>query len=147
MPSEKSTTHSYYSQNLEEAVLSQVTEGVREDEMYPEHKGFHHAITSKEAEQRLARKGGNCYLTRYSDSNCRYILSVYQSRPTRIVKHFKIGRSEDGKYRIDGKQKSFDNIESLLRYYEMNSIDPAFASIGKICAEEEFMHQGCCTIA
>lgn len=39
---------------------------------------YHGAITGEEAERKLREHGGNCYLTRYSESREVYVLSVYK---------------------------------------------------------------------
>ncbi len=115
--------------------------------MLPEHKAFHHTITQIEAEKRLKRKGDCCcYLTRYSRTNECYILSVYQSRPTSTMKHFKIEKDGNGKYKIKRKELIFDTIEELLEHYENNSIDPALKNIGKKYTEDEYMESQCCCI-
>ncbi len=130
---------SAYSQAEQELfVLSQVQEGVKESSMIPEHEGYHHTITAKEAEERLKRRGSHCYLTRYSNTNGCYILSIYQSTPTTTVKHFKIDKSRDGKFKIKNKQMEFDSIEELLAHYEEHTIDPAFKNIGRKYTEDEY---------
>ena len=114
--------------------------------MIEEHKGYHHEISSKEAEKRLRRKGGHCYLTRYSNTHSCYILSTLQSRPTPTIRHYRIEKDKQ-KYRIKGKTLTFDGINELLTYYEENSIDPALINIGSKYTEEDYTKsQGCCCL-
>ena len=75
--------------------------------------------------------GGLCYLTRFSESNKSYVLSVYQDEPTEIIKHFKILIDRDRDYaQIQGKSQWFENVHKLLSHYEHVRFDPAFRSIG-----------------
>lgn len=122
-------------------------EGLEEDLMIPEHEGYHHIISQNEAERRLRQNGGRCYLTRYSNTNKCYILSISQTAPTSTIRHFIIDKEKDGVCRIRGKQKEFGSIEELLAYYEENAIDPALRNIGKKYTEEDYTKdQKCCMI-
>lgn len=67
--------------------------------MIKEHVGYHEMITGKEAEQRLKKHGGHCYLTRYSKIKDCYILSVYEHLNASTW-HFKIAIDKDGKHKI-----------------------------------------------
>ena len=106
--------------------------------MLGEHPSYHQSITSDEAEHRLQKCGGHCYLTRFSESNERYILSVYQDIPTYTIKHYRI-TVERGDIYIEGKKRYFDSIRELLAFYENNRIDPAFKTIGRQYAEDEYI--------
>ena len=113
--------------------------------MMRDHPGYHQSITGNEAKRRLAMYGGICYLTRYSDLNRCYVLSVYQKQmPDDIIKHFKIIIEYTGKYRIEGKEETFSDIVPLLEYYEKNRIDPAFKSIGQRYTEDIYKLQEKC---
>ena len=95
-----------------------------------EHPSYHGSITSEEAKRRLQMWGGLCYLTRFSKSNQRYMLSVYQDKLD-IIKHFRLLIDRDRNYaQIQGKRQSFKNIDRLLHHYEYERISPAFRSIG-----------------
>ena len=113
---------------------------VNEERMAGEHRSYHDAITGDEAERRLEQHGGHCYLTRYSQIRGCYVLSVYkQHRLTSAVKdHYEIVIESRKKYRIKGKTKTFDSIQSLLGYYEQNRIDPTLRSIGLAYTEDEY---------
>lgn len=105
-----------------------------------EHDGYHRSITGEEAERRLKAHGNHCYLTRYSEKNKCYMLSVYQKSPTPITKHFRIsfkGSGDSKTIKIEGKTREFKGIRDLLREYESNPIDPAFMSIGRALTERE----------
>ena len=50
------------------------------------HNSYHHSITGEEAERRLKIRGGDCYLTRYSEANKCFILSVHkQQSPKNVI--------------------------------------------------------------
>ena len=106
-----------------------------------EDESYHKTITGEEAEQRLARHGGHCYLTRYSRMRDCYVLSVYEFR--KYLKpetdHFEIVVEANGKQRIKGKSTSFDTIQQLLEHYRQNRINPAFRSIGEVYTEEQYI--------
>ena len=109
--------------------------------MMDDDTSYHGSITSEEAKQKLKMCGGLHYLTRFSESNQRYMLSVYQNEPKELIKHFRllIHRDSDGRkcVQIEGKEKSFRRMEQLLQYYEDNRIDPAFECIGYLCKPEK----------
>ena len=95
-----------------------------------EHSSYHQSIPGDEAERRLRRFGGHCYLTRYSETRKCYVLSVFENqKPYSVVRHFKIIK-KDGKFNIYGKSTTFDDLQSMLTHYEQNRIDPALRSIG-----------------
>ena len=112
------------------------------------HDSYHKNITEKEAEQRLHLRGGHCYLTRYSSIRGRCVLSVYKHHElplTPEVGHFDI-IEKHGKYRIEGKKAVFDNVGSLLEYYQKYSISPAFKSIGQVYTEDAYKVDVSCNI-
>lgn len=112
--------------------------GIEETKMMGEHASYQQNITGSEAEQRLAMCGRPCYLTRFSEKLQCYVLSVHK-RDT--VKHFKIIIEEDYQHRIDGKRKTFSDIDALLSYYERNRFDPAFSMIGRCYTEQDFRQE------
>ena len=117
-----------------------IMRGVRETKILKEHAAYHQAINGEEAERRLKKCGGHCYLTRYSNAQECYVLSVHEhqrhSKPT--ICHFKIVIEDNGEHRIDGKVIVFQDIQSLLGHYEQERIDPALRSIGKAYTEAEY---------
>ena len=103
-----------------------------------EHNSYHEEITGEEAEKRLRKKGGHCYLTRYNKASHYYILSVFKpQQPRDVVRHFKIVM-DNGRKRIDGLDKEFRDVASLLEHYEHWRIDPGLRSIGQACTEAEY---------
>ena len=106
--------------------------------MIEDHASYHRAITGEEGEKRLKKHGGSCYLTRYSESQECYILTVYESASNPVKKHFAIEKSDTGEHKIRGKSMTFSGIQQLLEYYEQNTIDPALRSIGKAYTEDEY---------
>ena len=109
---------------------------LHEWEIMGEHPSYHGSITSTEAKRRLQKHGRRCYLTRYSESNTCYILTVYQEKPAEIIKHFRL-RIDRGLAQVEEKGMSFTNIWRLLNYYENHRIDPAFKNIGESYPEYE----------
>ena len=110
--------------------------------MIGEHPSYHQAITGMEIERRLEEAGGHRYLTSYSKEHKCYVLSVfeYKTPPSdSAIEHFQIEiASNTGMLRVQNKTQSFDDISSLLRYYERNRIDPALRTIGEAYTEEEY---------
>ena len=108
--------------------------------MLPKHEEYHFQISSKVAERRLKKRGGHCYLTRYSESQQSYILSVYkkESLLRHIIEHYRILISNSGSLKIEGKDMEFYNIQHLLNYYENNPITPALSSIGYAYTQKQY---------
>ena len=128
---------------------AQITHGVKEGEMLGEHPGYHQEITGEQAEQRLRKCGGHCYLTRFSKKRGYYVLSVHEHRkPLKpVIKHFKIVIHKNGGTKIEGKSNTFRGIQPLLEHYEKNRIDPAMSSIGNAYTEDEYRRgSSSCTI-
>ena len=113
-----------------------------------EHSSYHQSIPGEEARRRLKKSGLNhCYLTRYSDADKHYKLTIYmKQRPLEVVKNFRILLEGGGRCRIEGKEEIFDSIEQLLEHYEHNRLDPAFKTIGKNYTEDAYRHNKWCTI-
>lgn len=100
--------------------------------MMGEHPSYHQAITGAEAEQRLKEYNVHCYLTRYSKLHEGYVLSVYENQiQNSVIEHFCIEVLNDGKLKIAGKNRTFDDIQHLLLHYEKHRINPALRSIGE----------------
>ena len=108
--------------------------------MLGEHASYHQCITGEEAKRRLELCGGHCYLIRYSRKQECYVLSVYKHHEFQdpVIEHFQLVIDNATKHRIKGKAKTFTSIQSLLKYYEQNRIDPALRSIGRVYAESEY---------
>ena len=112
---------------------------IKENELMGEHDSYHQRISAQEAERRLKKYGGNrCYLTRFSRTNNRYVLSVCQKIPTQEIEHYGID-IQDGKYKIQGKEDIFNDITQMFEHYEQKRLDPAFKNIGKMFTEEDYL--------
>ena len=110
-----------------------------------EHESYHENITGKEAEKRLKKLKKRSYLTRYSEIEESYILTVFEPRtPKYVIQHYKI-IIENGRCNIDGKERDFENIDELLIYYERNRIHNAFKNIGQKYTLAEH-NDGFCTL-
>jgi hypothetical protein len=113
--------------------------------MIGEHPSYHQAITGDEAELRLRRFGGHCFLTRYSEKKKHYILSTFKNlKPTPVIRHFKIIKKH-GRVHIEGIVKTHDDLQALLTYYQEHRVNPAVKSIGRQCdyREEDYMKSSC----
>lgn len=110
-------------------------------------ESFYGDITGKEAIKILRGSGKfHCYLTRWSEEQQCYILTVYKKdRPRDVEKHFKI--EVDPKHKIEGKVNEFDEIEQLLKFYESNNwIYPTLETIGEKYKKKDYIEQSKCTI-
>ena len=107
-----------------------------------EHESYHEGITGAEAERRLKLAGKNiAYLTRYSKEEKSYVLTVFKKQiPEDVTMHFKIV-IQNGKHKIHRKQMKFDDIGTLLEYYEEHRLDPDMKKIGDKYTLEEFYEQ------
>ena len=119
-----------------------ITGALSGTQMLGDHLSYHQCISGKEAMRRLKASGYPCcYLTRYSEAQESYILSVYQQQtPKDTKKHFRIIIKSNGRLKIEGEtQVHFANIEELLKYYETNRIHPSLKNIGCGYNEEKFV--------
>lgn len=116
-----------------------ITEAFPGMEMLGEHPSYHQSITGKEAIRRLKESGHPCcYLTRYSEAQKSYILTVYQQQsPQDMERHFRIIIDKNGRQKIDGEKREFKNIGKLLSYYETHRIHPSLRNIGCGYNEDE----------
>ena len=106
----------------------------------PHHPSYHEIISGKEAERRLTENSeGNCYLTRYSESEEKYVVSAIVShRGMREPVHFVLEiDSEAPSYSFKGSEKIFRTIDELLTYYEQYPLNEEIRSIGSICHPPE----------
>lgn len=101
-----------------------------------EHPHFQGPMNAVDARKRLTKKGGKCYLIRFSESHDKYMLSVMGrgDNDTSIFQHFPINittKHDQSEYEIEGSEKKFEDILQLLEYYEKYPISYAIDSIGK----------------
>ena len=92
-------------------------------------------MTSKQAEQTLANKEGDCYFIRFSNTHKKYMLSVSKKSvdDTVIFRHFPIdiaNKFDLCEYEIEGSEKKFDDITELLHYYEENPLTDEIENLG-----------------
>ena len=115
--------------------------------MMGEHSSYHNAITGDEAIRRLRNSGlPHCYLTRYSKTKQKYVLTVYQKqRPEDVEEHFPIA-IRSGKHKIEGKIEEFENIGGMLKHYESKRINPSLPDIGQVYALDLYNTRQRCII-
>ncbi len=107
--------------------------------MITQHRSYHNEISGEEAEKRLKIFGNHHYLTRYSENQKCYILSVCASDEDlqfEKIKHFQLKLSDQG-IEIQEK-KQFADLEEMLKYYETNRLDTAFPKIGDCLTEDNY---------
>lgn len=116
----------------------------------PDMESYHDEIGKEEAVARLEKWSRHhnlirCYLTRYSQQQECFILSVCELVPERDtfiakIKDFKIHfepPNSPTKFWIHTTKK-FNSKEELLKNYEKNRISPAFINIGKCLVLKEY---------
>jgi hypothetical protein len=122
-----------------------ISSGVNEGDMIGEHPSYHQAITGEEAERRLRRFCGHCFLTRYSEKREKYILSTFKNlKPEPVIRHFAIIKKH-GKVHIEGIDNTHDDLQALLTYYQEHRVNQAVKSIGRQCdyREKDYMKSSC----
>ena len=117
-----------------------ITVAFADSEMMGEHSSYHQSIPGAEAIRRLKGSGHPCcYLTRYSESQKSYILTVYRKQsPKDEERHFKIVIEHNRQHRIEGQTASFSDIGQLLTYYETHRIHPSLKNIGHNYTEDDY---------
>ena len=102
------------------------------------------AMTGAEAEFKLRRlkKGGNCYLIRYSKERQHYVISVIGRQSERdppTVSHFKLDIMQEGDhimFEIEDTENKFSSISSLLEFYQEHPVSHSVSSIGEACGKQ-----------
>lgn len=108
------------------------------------HDSFHGEITGKEAEFRLKKSQKKSYLTRYSEQNELYVLSVCypylsEGRMKFKIKHFEIKfRHEDSGNTYQIADEKFNSLAEMLQEYEQKMIDHAQQNIGSKLTEDDY---------
>ncbi len=116
-----------------------LAKAVTPKEMITKDKSYHNEISGVEAIKRLKAFGNHHYLTRHSEVWKCYVLSVYMSNEdleNEKYKHFPLKVSGEG-IRIQ-EDKTFENLEKMLKYYQNNRLDPAFPTIGECITEKGY---------
>ena len=116
-----------------------ITIAMDENKMIEAHSSYHLSIPGSEAIRRLQSSGKDCcYLTRFSENQDCYILSVFMKQtPQNVDMHFQI-MIEGSKKRLRGHTLSFDHIDDLLAHYEKKEIHPSLWNIGYNYTEKEY---------
>ena len=115
-----------------------ITLVVPEESMMEKHSSYHGSITGDEAIRRLKYSGHpHCYLTRFSKERQKYMLTVYMHAYEDVVENFVLNIMHE-KCEIEGKSKAFKNIQSLLKYYEAEEINPSLERIGQNYLLEDY---------
>ncbi len=114
---------------------------VKHEEAITKNKSYHNEISGEEAIKRLRAFGNHHYLTRHSEYWKCYVLSVYMSNEdleNEKYKHFPLIQKVSGKGIRIQEDKTFENLEKMLEYYQNNRLDPAFPTIGECITEEGY---------
>ena len=110
-----------------------------------DHPSYHGAMTGNQAELKLRKYGGNCYLLRYSEKHKAFVLSVLARNDDEDEEELdeafhanftlKITKKDDGEkiYEIEGSEAHFESIYELLECYSTTPLSPTVTSIGKPC--------------
>ena len=94
---------------------------------------YHGAMTGKEAVLKLKEHGGNCYLLRYSEVRKSLVITVLRGDEKKPF-HFILNiTKKDNRsiYEIEGTEEYFDNIDSLLAFYQDNPLTAIITCIGE----------------
>ena len=99
------------------------------------HPSYHGAISGSKAEVRLKQQDKICYLTRYSEANEGFTLSVLgRKNDDWVIQNFKIcisnTKDDHCVYEIPGAEVEFGDIASLLNYYKDNPLNQFIDCIG-----------------
>ena len=109
-----------------------------------DHQSYHGNITGDEAVRRLKMAKVDAYLTRFSSRHGRYMITVFKPEPSKTIGNFKLvidKKSQIRKYAVEGMERSFQNIDLLLVYYESNRIHPIFDNIGRRFTVQSFIEK------
>lgn len=103
------------------------------------HPSYHGAMNSEDAKKKLQEHGGNCYLTRYSESQERYFLTVIRVNDEGedpVFGNFAINISK-GKdnvttwYEIEKTERQFRDLFELLESFKKSAVSHSIAGIGE----------------
>jgi len=102
----------------------------------PDHRSYFGNISGSEAETILRKsKKRNCYLTRFSDGNDSYTVSVIflANNEDKII-HLKLSIDNDNSsFSLEGTQKKFHALDDLLKFYERNTLSSEIRNLGSPC--------------
>lgn len=83
-------------------------------------------MSESDAKKILGEHGGDCYLTRVSQTNQSYVLTVVRNGE---FENFAFKKTDSG-FEIDGSGKKFDDLRNLLKFYRKRPISYTFNGIG-----------------
>lgn len=112
-------------------------EGVPEwvPEALKTHCSFHGSISRIAATRKLIRKGGNCYLTRYSSYHNSCVVSLLRtSEDGELLQHLQLNIitcNNELKYDIAGTDNGFAEFSELLEFYEKNQLTDTIECLGE----------------
>ena len=104
---------------------------------------FHGPLSGVEAEERLARAGVDCFLTRYSKTRSKeegksvYVISVMRDiHGERKFGHFDLSIEKNpttkyANFEIVGSENKMSHIRTLLKFYKNTAVDHYFSGIGE----------------
>ena len=103
---------------------------------------FHEQMTKKEAEKKLKEQGSRrkCYLTRYSETNKTYRLSVMYGRGKNKFEHYGISKT---KYALVDSDKVLNTLSEMLEYYRRNRISNTLRNIGVPVVYSKYKNSEC----
>lgn len=108
----------------------------------PNHPTYHNDISGETAEMRLQRKGGLCYLFRYSKSSNMYQLAIVDCNQK--VEHFELEIDRDKPmFSLKGTKQEFRSLEELIKYYHSHRLSPTIRNIGKPCYHPDYSRSIC----
>ena len=99
-------------------------------------------MTKEQAEGHLRKRLTNCYLIRYSEGEQQFVISVMRrddDNPIPTIEHYKLNITKEGDqsvYEIEGTEKKFTDISSLLEFYKKNPLTSSKCTIGIACIKQ-----------
>ncbi len=107
-------------------------------------------ISGSEAESILKKsKKRNSYLTRFSDGNDSYTVSViFLANNEDKVIHLKLAiNNENSSFSLEGTDTNFHSLDKLLRFYECSRISSEIRNLGSPCIQPILQRKRCHTTA
>ncbi len=116
----------------------------------PEHKSYFSNISGSEAENILKKsKKRNSYLTRFSEGNDSYTVSViFLANNEDKVMHLKLSiDNENSSFSLEGTQNFFQSLDELLKFYERNRLSSEIRNLGSPCVPQNSQRKDCRSIS
>ena len=99
-------------------------------EAFSREPSYHGEMKETDAEKILRECGGDCYLTRFSETNNDYVLTVLRKGQLEnflIDNDIKFSKLT---FEIAGSERQFNDLRKLLKFYKKKPISRAFNGIG-----------------